>query len=1369
MKLPTPVPWKMLSSEDMLLCLQDGKLSPPPPEDFAFILQRFCKERNPIHVLHLHAYMMKNGLETDASSGNHLVSMLSKIGRLTEAQSIFDGLDLRDEMSWSSLITGYVKENIFQKALALYEEMDMNVPVCMSSVTLVALLKASAKLKDPEKGFKIHLVASKSGLLEIDPFVGTTLVDMYAKCGFLDEAQKVLYILRVRDVVSWTALISGYAEYGHGKKAIDCFEKMQLESISPNVVTYICLLKACTSIGDLTKGEEIHAEAHRNGMLERHSFLGSALVDMYAKCGSIALAQQMFDKILVRDTVSWTAMITGYYKHQSFDDTLQFLEQMLMEGVVPSVAIFVCSMKACGRIRATLKGQIIHILIESQGLLERDPVVGSTLVSMYAECDSLSKAEDVFDKLLVRDTVSWTALIEGYNEQGHVEEALNLFEQMHVEGIFPDASSFTCIIKSCIGNSNKGHMILVEIIEHGLLKENLSLCNTLVKIYLKHRLFSEAHQVFGKISVRDVILWSTLIAGYTEHGHGDEAIDGFRRMQCEGLCPNIVTFMHGLKASGCVGKRRKVCEIHSQIEVQGLIKEDHVIGNILIDVYTKCGLFDIARMTIDKMCVRNVVSWTTLMTGYVEHGYDECALNCFEEMQFEGHYPSAFTFTCVVKACGNIGATSKGQQMHADIERGGLLDTDLYVGDALMDMYLKCGFLPEAYQVFCRFPVWDVVSWNTLVAGCVEYDFCENVIEYLNQMQDEGISPNAFTYVCCLKACGKKGFIKSGQEMHTNIERKGLLEKDSFVGSALVDMYAKCGLLIEAQQVFDNLQVQDVVSWTTLISGYTEKGHSDQALRCFEDMQLEGFLPNSITFICSLKACGVVGDIDKGQKIHEEIERQELIKIENAIGSNVVAMYAKFGLLSLAEDVFERIPVQDGFAWGALIGGYVECGYNEEALEYFETMEQLKFILPTFSTLICCLKACGSIQATDSGQKIHAKIEKQGFLKKDIAIGNALLDMYVKCGCLAEADKLFDDLPDRDIISWNTLIVGYASHGHNKEAIIYFELMRSKGVCADVITLTFILKACHDIGATDKEQAIVAEIEEMGYLERDHYLGDSLINILVKKNSLLLAQQIFDILPVRDAVLWTSLIAGYTQHGYDEIALKYFEQMQHEGVSPIPATLVHCLRACSQIGAANKGREIHGEVERRGLSGRDLVGNTLIDMYAKCGSLTMAQQVFDQLLVTDVVSWTALMTGYAHLGVSQSVFDSFERMLGLGIKPDQVTFIVLLNACSRVGLFTKSQMYFESMTCLFGISPSLKHYSCVVDLLGRAGQMEKAITSAKTSPMCPNLVLWDALLSACRNSGCIENGNEVFERVMCLSQHDASADYIRHGDSKVVC
>jgi pentatricopeptide repeat protein len=263
-----------------------------------------------------------------------------------------------------------------------------------------------------------------------------------------------------------------------------------------------------------------------------------------------------------------------------------------------------------------------------------------------------------------------------------------------------------------------------------------------------------------------------------------------------------------------------------------------------------------------------------------------------------------------------------------------------------------------------------------------------------------------------------------------------------------------------------------------------------------------------------------------------------------------------------------------------------------------------------------------------------------------------------------------------------------------------------------------------------------------------------------KCGELLKAHELFNELPFRSVVSWSALIAGYVQHGDSEQAMDCFEQMQVHGLTPDSVTLMCMLKACSSIGASVKGQEIHVDIIREGfLNENNAIGNSLVDMYVKCGMFEEAQDVFEELAIEDVVSWNALLAGYAQLGKDEIVFTLFEKMIGNTKTPNLVTFTILMNACSRTGQLEKGQSCIGIMSNMYKIIPDLDHCTCIIDLFARAGHLDKATVVIEEMPFSPSVTVWHTMLGACHKWENVMLGRFAFEHAIQLDAEDA-APYI---------
>ncbi|KAH7294183.1 hypothetical protein KP509_28G059600 [Ceratopteris richardii] len=584
---------------------------------------------------------------------------------------------------------------------------------------LAVVLKACATQKNLTKGIRIHADVLKCGFLEINIFVGNSLVSMYSKCDALGKAQQVFDELVDRDVVSWTAIISAYAQHNHGKEALKCWTSMKYAGVSPNVATYASILKACGTIGALEEGKEIHIEVVRNKYLQNSAtVIGNALVDMYAKCNDLVKAQYIFDDLTVRNTITWNTLITGYCQHELCDKALVHFKQMKCEGLLPSAVTLASMMKACGNLRLIKAGKEIHIETGMDDRFKTDLVLGNAMVSMYGKCGALVEAKTIFDSLLIRDIISWNALIEGYCEKGYCDETFDLLKHMQDEGLSPDAGTFTSLLKVCgsLKAVENGERVHGEIVSNGRLGDAV-VGNAILDMYAKCGKLDMAQKVFNELPVRCVVSWTTLIAGYCEHGYDQKALSLFGKMKQHDLLPDAVVLSCVLKACASLGAAEIGEEVHFEIVRRQLLEHNVVLGCALVHMYAKCGVLSRAQEIFNEVSARSLVSWTALIAGYCNYGDLISALFYFEQMNVEGFYPDKVTISCILKASSGLGASRNGQTYYDAMSvTYGIIPNSKH-RTSMVDLYCRAGQFDKAMDFFSRIPSTDRVPACFAIMG----------------------------------------------------------------------------------------------------------------------------------------------------------------------------------------------------------------------------------------------------------------------------------------------------------------------------------------------------------------------------------------------------------------------------------------------------------------------------------------------------------------------------------------------------------------------------------------------------------------------------------------------------------------------------
>ncbi|KAH7447866.1 hypothetical protein KP509_01G124700 [Ceratopteris richardii] len=537
--------------------------------------------------------------------------------------------------------------------------------------------------------------------------------------------------------------------------------------------------------------------------------------------------------------------------------------------------------------------------------------------------------------------------------------------------------------------------------------------------------------------------------------------------------------------------------------------------------------------------------------------------------------------------------------------------------------------------------------------------------------------------------------------------------------------------------------------WTEL----HDQGTKD--LLCFQRMKSEGLLPNLITFYNILKACIASHAIHSGQQIHVELAEQDFLEKDMVICNAILYMYTKFGLLKEAQDVFDKLPMQDVVSWNTLILGYAQQGHVYEALISFENMQHAGHA-PNAITFLSILKACAHAGNPKKGEEIHTQITTRGLFEGDATIGSALVDMYAKCGSLVKAQRVFDDILEKNLISWTALINGYVKHGYAQEALGCFKCMQLAGHCPNTVTFICLLKACGSIKASNDGLKLHSQIVKQGSFETAPSLGTALMNMYFSCSMLLDAQNVFHQLEVQDRISWNALMHGYVQNSLEEYAMLCLEKMQSNGFPPNAVTFVCILKASARLGTACKGQQLHAEIIKYELPENPVIDSALIDMYMNCGMFAEAQVVFDKVAIHNTSLWNVLIAGYGQVGKNHVVFGLLKKLLDVGIIPDQSLYSILLNTCSHTGLLDTAQFYFEAMSTN-GVIPTQEHYTCMIDLYGRAGLLEEARLILENMPFLANRLVWRILLTASYKQRSIDLGWEAIEHAAQLDKINSAA------------
>ncbi|XP_048330910.2 pentatricopeptide repeat-containing protein At3g13880 [Ziziphus jujuba] len=620
---------------------------------------------------------------------------------------------------------------------------------------------------------------------------------------------------------------------------------------------------------------------------------------------------------------------------------------------------------------------------------------------------------------------------------------------------------------------------------------------------------------------------------------------------------------------------------------------------------------------------------------------------------------------------------------------------------------------------------------------------------------------DSVTYTRLFQFSTKTGFLNHGKLAHAHMVKTNH-RPCVFLLNNLLYMYCKCDELDTARKLLDRMPKRNVVSYNSLISGYTKMGSFDNVMSLFNEGRVAGLKLDKFTYAGALSVCGQTGEIEVGKLIHGLIVVGGLasqIFLTNAL----IDMYSKCGNVDRARLLFENFDQLDGVSWNSMISGYVQSGAIKEMLSLLVKMHQDGLSLTTY-TLGSVLKACSAKldNSEPYGKMLHSCIVKLGF-DLDFVVCTALLDMYAKTGELNDAVQIFKIVPNRNVVMYNAMISALLldeaiSSQHANEAFNLLRKMQMEGMKPSKFTFASMLKACNAVEAFEYGKQIQGQICKNN-LQEDEFIGSALIDLYSSFGSIEDGRRCFNLLPKLDIVSWTSMIVGYVQNGKFESAFTLFYELLAAGSKPDEFLISSMLSACADLAAARSGEQIQGFAIKNGIEKFTMVQNSQICMYAKSGDIDSANLTFKQIESPDVVSWSVMICSHAQHGCARQALELFESMEDCGITPNHITFIGVLTACSHGGLVKEGLRYLERMKKDYGMTCSVKHCTCVVDLLGRAGQLVDAENFILTSDFKDNPVMWRALLSACRIYKDSTIAKRIADRVIELEPH-AAASYV---------
>lgn len=611
------------------------------------------------------------------------------------------------------------------------------------------------------------------------------------------------------------------------------------------------------------------------------------------------------------------------------------------------------------------------------------------------------------------------------------------------------------------------------------LKPDIFTYNNLLSSYIKLGRLDEAHHLFDTMPERNAISWSSIIAANTRCRNFLVAFDLFGEMMEEGSSPNEFALGSLVKASASLMDVFAGKQLHGW-SIRTGFASDAGVRTSIITMYSSCGFLDDARLVFDEVSMSSqydTPTWNSIISAYVSYRCWGESFGLFSDMLWTGlASPTEPTYASMINACGVVGTLEHGKIIHGKIIKDRLPDMTR-IDNSLVTFYAKCGNLEDANKMFETLSQKNVVSWNAIISGHEQNGDNKVAINLFRRLleSDSFVKPNRITFLCVLSAISAVSDLKNGGEVHAHIIRLGI-EHDTSIGNSLVTMYAKCGEVEKARLVFERLLHRDIVSWNSMLAGYSQNEKFENCFELFVEMPLSGIEPDdhSITIILGALSSNTSGSkCRRGREIHGYVLRRDATAAMGVSTFNaILTMYAKCNRLVDAERIFKGMRERDSYSWNAMMDGFsINEDYDNAILLFLEMLEE--GLQSDHLGLSILLTACGRLASLQLGKQFHAFIVKRHFQHQNsqsslLSINNALASMYSKCGSISDATSVFVRMATRDVFSWTAVITGYAHHGMGYESLQLFKRMKAEGIKPNSVTFLGVLTACAHAGLVEE-------------------------------------------------------------------------------------------------------------------------------------------------------------------------------------------------------------------------------------------------------------------------------------------------------------
>uniref|UniRef100_A0A6V7QYB2 DYW domain-containing protein n=1 Tax=Ananas comosus var. bracteatus TaxID=296719 RepID=A0A6V7QYB2_ANACO len=790
---------------------------PPPQPDLSLVPEKgFSHISDPLLGGAVHGLSLRRAPYLSAFHLNTLVNMYFRFGKPDSALYVFDHMPQRNAASWNTAISGCVRVGRVGKALGLFREMREG-GVKHNGFALASLVTACDRWADVvAQGVQIHGLVLKLGLMS-NVYVGTALLHFYGSRGLVYDALKLFEEMPERNVVSWTALMVSLSSNGHPLDALQTYQQMRREGIACNENSFSAAVSSCCVLENEKLSLQVVAHIVVSGF-ETDLSVTNSLITLFGSLGRIQLAEQLFNRMTERDTISWNSIISMYSHEGTCDESFQFFSNMRGSNLCPDSTTLSSLISVCASLDHLRWGRGLHALCFKDGH-NSFVSVANTLVNMYSTCGEYDDAEFLFVSMPKRDIVSWNTMIASYAQSGNCIDALRILSQMIRTNEGMNHMTFASSLAVCSSPETLmvGRMVHA-FVTHLDLHCNLLVCNALITMYTKCNSIEEAEQVFKIMPTRDVITCNALIGGYGENKERMKAMQVFKWMKRAFIMANYITMVNILGAfSSPNDLRDNGMPLHAHIVLTGFDSDEYVINSI-ITMYAKCGDFKSSGAIFHRMVFKTAISWNSMIAAKAQQGHGEDALKLLTEMRYSGNDLDQFSLSGGLAACSSLASVEEGQQLQILSVKLGL-ESNIHVINATMDMYGKCGKMEELLKLLPQPADRPQQSWNILISGYARHGCFEKAEETFKEMVFVGRKPDYVTFVALLSACNHAGLVGKGLEYYSMMNSEFHITPGIEHCVCIVDLLGRLGRLSEAERFVTEMPVppNDRI-WRSLLS-----------------------------------------------------------------------------------------------------------------------------------------------------------------------------------------------------------------------------------------------------------------------------------------------------------------------------------------------------------------------------------------------------------------------------------------------------------------------------------------------------------------------------------------------------------------------